>query len=396
MADYTRYTVTVPANPNLPDGGGQAVPVYNLNPDKLGAVDSVSTFSTSNTRVYNGFEFSGNGRLPGGGFVFGSVTVERSATNNCDVADPNELRFCDQVPPFRGLYKASTGYTLPYDVQLRGRADRHRQPTGKSEQPLAGAVDNSSHGSEPGRRLDSEMGVDDRTKFARHCETGHQVAGDHRGYRQDHAIVGAERDLLLPEIETGDPVLRQIECTQPVPKSHRHAAAGEKPQRRLDENRPEPGARDQRPTGPSADGQGLAHDGSGEAGAPLLRIGVEDGKKQWPHQPIVKRTRAGDQLANAFVAGSHQQPGESKIVGGRRTGNAAGLVEDPPRQPPGIDAQRPAFAVGDVDEREFGSGGAVQSAGGADRCEVAERGIIGGEKKVIAIVDHHVEGWIVI
>jgi hypothetical protein len=118
IADYTPYTVIVPSNPYLPDGGGQAVTVYNLNANKLGVVDSVSTFSTSNTRVYNGFEFSGNGRLPGGGFVFGSVTVERSATNNCDVADPNELRFCDQTPPFRSLYKASTGYTLPYDVQL--------------------------------------------------------------------------------------------------------------------------------------------------------------------------------------------------------------------------------------------------------------------------------------
>jgi hypothetical protein len=118
--DYTPYSITVPANPRLPGGGGQVVTVYNLNANKLGAVDSVSTFSTTNTRVYNGFEFSGNGRLPGGGFVFGSVTVERSATSSCDVADPNDLRFCEQVPPFRSLYKASTGYTLPYDVQLSG------------------------------------------------------------------------------------------------------------------------------------------------------------------------------------------------------------------------------------------------------------------------------------
>ena len=118
--DYTAYSITVPANALLPNGGGQAVTVYNLNQNKLGAVDSVSTYSTSNSRLYHGFELSGNGRLPLGGFVFGSVTIERSATNNCDVADPNDLRFCEQVPPFRGLYKVSSGYTLPYDVQLSG------------------------------------------------------------------------------------------------------------------------------------------------------------------------------------------------------------------------------------------------------------------------------------
>jgi hypothetical protein len=52
--------------------------------------------------------------------VFGSMTIERSATNSCDVDNPNDRRFCEQIPPFRGLYKASTGYTLPYDVQVSG------------------------------------------------------------------------------------------------------------------------------------------------------------------------------------------------------------------------------------------------------------------------------------
>ena len=119
-ADYTANTITVPANAKLPNGGGQTVTVYNLNANKLGQVDSVSTYSTANTRVYNGFEFSANARLPHGAFLFGSVTKERSAVNNCDVAssDPNNLRFCNQVPPFRGLYKMSGGYPLPYDVQL--------------------------------------------------------------------------------------------------------------------------------------------------------------------------------------------------------------------------------------------------------------------------------------
>jgi Carboxypeptidase regulatory-like domain len=120
LTDYTAYTITVPANAKLPNGGGQTVTVYNLNANKLGAVDSVSTYSTANTRVYNGFEFSANARLPRSGFLFGSVTEERSAVSNCDVSnsDPNNLRFCNQVPPFRGLFKVSGAYSLPYDVQL--------------------------------------------------------------------------------------------------------------------------------------------------------------------------------------------------------------------------------------------------------------------------------------
>jgi hypothetical protein len=128
IADYTAYTIIVPANAKLPNGGGQAVTVYNLNANKLGAVDSVSTFSKTNTRVYNGFEFSANARLPRNGFLFGAVTTERTAINACDVAnsDPNNVsagngfRFCDQVPPFRSLYKVSSGYRVPYDVQVSG------------------------------------------------------------------------------------------------------------------------------------------------------------------------------------------------------------------------------------------------------------------------------------
>src|SRR5262249_54443157 len=91
VADYTPYTITVPANAKLPNGGGQTVTVYNLNAGKLAVVDSMSTFSATNTRVYNGVEFSLNARLPGNGFVFGAVTTERTATNLCDVAnsDPN-------------------------------------------------------------------------------------------------------------------------------------------------------------------------------------------------------------------------------------------------------------------------------------------------------------------
>jgi hypothetical protein len=123
--DYTPFTITIPQNPNLPNSGGQTITMYNLNPSKLGVVNNVLTWSDKNSRVYNGVEVSANARLPHG-FVFGGITTERTATNNCDgpvttpannsPSNPNNYRFCSLVPPFQTLYKASGGYSLPFDV----------------------------------------------------------------------------------------------------------------------------------------------------------------------------------------------------------------------------------------------------------------------------------------
>jgi hypothetical protein len=121
--DYTPFTITAPRDARLPGGGGEAITMYNINQNSLGVVNNVLTWSTANTRIYNGFEVSVNGRLPRGGFVFGGITTERTATNNCaDLANsnPNNLRFCEQVPPFKAIYKASGSYPLVYGIQLSG------------------------------------------------------------------------------------------------------------------------------------------------------------------------------------------------------------------------------------------------------------------------------------
>jgi hypothetical protein len=120
--DFTPFTIVGPADARLPGGGSEVMTQYNLVPSKLGAVNSVSTFSATNSREYHGFEVSGNARLPKGGFLFGSVTTERVATSDCDLAnnDPNNRRFCEQTPPFRSLFKISGGYPLPFDIQLSG------------------------------------------------------------------------------------------------------------------------------------------------------------------------------------------------------------------------------------------------------------------------------------
>ena len=128
QTDYTPFTITIPRNPSLPEGGGQVITMYNLNPNKLGVVNNVSTWSDKNSRIYNGIEISASARFARRAFVFGGITTERTATSNCDgpvttaanatPSNPNNYRFCNQVPPFQTLYKASGAYTFPYDVNL--------------------------------------------------------------------------------------------------------------------------------------------------------------------------------------------------------------------------------------------------------------------------------------
>ena len=118
--DYTPFTVRGPSHPDLPNGGGELITLYNLNPNKQGQVNNVRMNSQNNTRVYNGFEMSLNARL-GRGFAFGSITTERTATNDCvDTSNPNTWRFCENVPAFRTLYKASAAYRFPYEIQVAG------------------------------------------------------------------------------------------------------------------------------------------------------------------------------------------------------------------------------------------------------------------------------------
>jgi hypothetical protein len=120
--DFTPFTIVVPSTPNLPGGGGQVIRLYNRSNATTGVNDNITNWSTNNTRIYNGFEVSINARLPKG-FLFGGITTERTATDNCTdltASNPNNLRFCEQTPAFRTLYKGSGSYSLPYNVQLSG------------------------------------------------------------------------------------------------------------------------------------------------------------------------------------------------------------------------------------------------------------------------------------
>jgi hypothetical protein len=110
---------------NIPDprGNGQTLPIYNLQRPFLGLVNELETTSPNNWRHYNGIDFTMNARGNNGMSLAGGLSLGRSISNLCDVADPNQLRFCDQSQydiPLRKTLKMTWSYPLPYDIRFSG------------------------------------------------------------------------------------------------------------------------------------------------------------------------------------------------------------------------------------------------------------------------------------
>src|SRR5262249_53339031 len=75
--DYIPIVITNPID-------GTPLKIYNLNPAKLGAIDIVDKNSSTNSRVYNGFEATFNARFHGA-MLFGGFNSGRQVSNNCQV-----------------------------------------------------------------------------------------------------------------------------------------------------------------------------------------------------------------------------------------------------------------------------------------------------------------------
>jgi hypothetical protein len=118
--EWNPFTIVTPTDQRLPTSG-DPINMFSLNANKVGvATDNLRTFSEINRTVYNGFEVSANARFSKA-LVFGGVTTERRATESCDERDnPNGLRFCDAIPPFRTTVKLSGVYQLPWDFSVSG------------------------------------------------------------------------------------------------------------------------------------------------------------------------------------------------------------------------------------------------------------------------------------
>ncbi|HVQ16150.1 MAG TPA: TonB-dependent receptor, partial [Vicinamibacterales bacterium] len=88
-SDYDPFCITVPSDSRLPGGGGgQLCGLYDLNPTKLGLVDTIQTSSSNYGKQlehYDGVDVTVNGRLPRGGLLQGGFSMGRTMTDSCDV-----------------------------------------------------------------------------------------------------------------------------------------------------------------------------------------------------------------------------------------------------------------------------------------------------------------------
>jgi hypothetical protein len=113
FADYT--PVDIPD----PRGNGQTITIYNLNPTKVGLVSNVDLNSNQNRMEYNGFDVAVSGRFGQGGTLIAGISSGLTRNRTCQVADPNNLRFCDQADlsiPFDKNFKIAGSYPLPWGV----------------------------------------------------------------------------------------------------------------------------------------------------------------------------------------------------------------------------------------------------------------------------------------
>ena len=138
-ANYDSYCVTVPADPRLPDGGGnQICQLYDLNPSRFSSladnyVTEAKHFGQMSDR-FRGVDLNATARLARGGQLSGGISFGNEVTDVCDViglASPGSstssagdlpagqgypsTRWCHTSPPFfQPTLKANGAYPLPW------------------------------------------------------------------------------------------------------------------------------------------------------------------------------------------------------------------------------------------------------------------------------------------
>jgi hypothetical protein len=147
-ADFTKFSLTVPTDPNLSTSGQTLTGLYNVVPDKFGQVQNLNTLSDKYGKQidhWNGFDISVNARLQNGLVLQGGVGSGKQVEDNCEIvaqlpemlnlsaADavaastagaPAQWRpadFCHREQPMLTGVKALAMYIIPkVDVQVSG------------------------------------------------------------------------------------------------------------------------------------------------------------------------------------------------------------------------------------------------------------------------------------
>jgi hypothetical protein len=128
-ADFDPFSVTVAADPRLPEGGGYTISgLYDLNPRKFGlAADNLVTLAKNygkQVERFDGIDVSLASRMRAGLMAQGGVSFGKTTTDNCEITaqvdNPSPL-YCRVETPFQPNIKALAAYVVPrIDVQVSG------------------------------------------------------------------------------------------------------------------------------------------------------------------------------------------------------------------------------------------------------------------------------------
>jgi hypothetical protein len=114
-ADYSPYSVTAPADPRLPGGGGyQIAGLYDVSPSKSGQISNLITDSQgygNEYQYFNGVDLTLNVRMRNGVTIQGGTSTGKTVADACDVrANLPELN----VAIGAGLGTSTVSPTSPY------------------------------------------------------------------------------------------------------------------------------------------------------------------------------------------------------------------------------------------------------------------------------------------
>jgi hypothetical protein len=136
--DFTPYSVTVPNDSRLPNAGAAISGLYDLNPNKVGQTQTITTSSDkygNQIEHWNGMDLSAQARLPRGVILQGGVSTGRTTTDNCEIlaALPENVgststQFCHAETPWLTQVKFGGAYTLPWNIQVSGTAQSFQGP----------------------------------------------------------------------------------------------------------------------------------------------------------------------------------------------------------------------------------------------------------------------------
>ena len=125
--DFDQFTITVPTDPRLPDGGGYAATFQA--PNRIVASDNYVTFADdygSQSQYWHGFDVQVNARLQNGLVLQGGTSTGRGVRDECEIwaalpelVGSNQLSACKVTEPFQTQFRGLTSYVIPKaDVQL--------------------------------------------------------------------------------------------------------------------------------------------------------------------------------------------------------------------------------------------------------------------------------------